>query len=512
MARLPTPGGDAGNWGNVLNEFLSQSHNTDGTLKADVQTMVALKALDVTAIADKCHTIVAGYYTAGDGGGGVFYYDASSSAADNGGTVIAPTAGSGRWKRIYSGAVNVRWFGAKGDGVTNDQTAFQNVIASADDIYAPTGTYVVDYMTIDRNIRLTGSGRTNTKIKVQSYSTYNSIAYGILCRGASSLTDAVQMSGMEVEIDSAQSGQVGILITRKTYMSDVYVHGAPSDGLYFRSVNSSTEAPYFCRLESVWSKYNGRDGCKITENCNANLFLNCQFTNNTGHGWHQVAEGNGQPSAIYNNVIVSGQVSYNSLHGMYIESGSHLEVYGTYAEFNSQTDGGDPKAGAYKNLQIGANATRCFIVLGEQGTDTNIDTAISIGTNVTNLVRVGGLLISSLDNTTLGYQNQGSGKSLTFNGTAAAQHQVMFREGTADIFRILYNGTPASPSNELLFQSYNASAWTEIMKMTNNGRLSFFGGATQTKQTVTGSRGSNAALASLLTALANLGLITDSTT
>lgn len=33
MARLPQPGGDTGTWGSVLNDFLSQSHNTDGTLK-----------------------------------------------------------------------------------------------------------------------------------------------------------------------------------------------------------------------------------------------------------------------------------------------------------------------------------------------------------------------------------------------------------------------------------------------------------------------------------------------
>jgi lysophospholipase L1-like esterase len=35
MARLPQPGGDQDTWGNVLNDFLSQSHNTDGTLKTD---------------------------------------------------------------------------------------------------------------------------------------------------------------------------------------------------------------------------------------------------------------------------------------------------------------------------------------------------------------------------------------------------------------------------------------------------------------------------------------------
>lgn len=33
MARLPKPGGDNGNWGDILNDYLSQTHNPDGTLK-----------------------------------------------------------------------------------------------------------------------------------------------------------------------------------------------------------------------------------------------------------------------------------------------------------------------------------------------------------------------------------------------------------------------------------------------------------------------------------------------
>lgn len=33
MSRLPTPGADDGNWGTILNDYLSVSHNADGTLK-----------------------------------------------------------------------------------------------------------------------------------------------------------------------------------------------------------------------------------------------------------------------------------------------------------------------------------------------------------------------------------------------------------------------------------------------------------------------------------------------
>jgi hypothetical protein len=32
-ARLPVPGSDSGSWGQVLNDFLKESHNDDGTVK-----------------------------------------------------------------------------------------------------------------------------------------------------------------------------------------------------------------------------------------------------------------------------------------------------------------------------------------------------------------------------------------------------------------------------------------------------------------------------------------------
>jgi hypothetical protein len=51
---------------------------------------------------------------------------------------------------------------------------------------------------------------------------------------------------------------------------------------------------------------------------------------------------------------------------------------------------------------------------------------------------------------------------------------------------------------------------TTLIRLGVSGALGFFGIAGTTKPTVTGSRGANAALASLLTALAGLGLLTDS--
>lgn len=39
VSRLPVPGSDANTWGEILNDFLGVSHNTDGTLKTSAQTV-----------------------------------------------------------------------------------------------------------------------------------------------------------------------------------------------------------------------------------------------------------------------------------------------------------------------------------------------------------------------------------------------------------------------------------------------------------------------------------------
>ena len=51
MARLPNPGGDSGTWGTVLNDFLSQVHATDGSLKSDSVGPAQLQDNAVTASA-----------------------------------------------------------------------------------------------------------------------------------------------------------------------------------------------------------------------------------------------------------------------------------------------------------------------------------------------------------------------------------------------------------------------------------------------------------------------------
>jgi hypothetical protein len=53
MARLPSPGADRGTWGDVLNDYLSTSHNSDGSLKANV---VGTSQIQASVLSSKAST------------------------------------------------------------------------------------------------------------------------------------------------------------------------------------------------------------------------------------------------------------------------------------------------------------------------------------------------------------------------------------------------------------------------------------------------------------------------
>lgn len=76
------------------------------------------------------------------------------------------------------------------------------------------------------------------------------------------------------------------------------------------------------------------------------------------------------------------------------------------------------------------------------------------------------------------------------------------------------SSTDASRTSRVVWNVFDTSA-REAMRVESNGSasmLGFYGSSAVAKQSITGSRGGNAALADLLTKLATLGLITDSTT
>ena len=93
-----------------------------------VASIAALRGFSAEHVVPGEIAMVAGYYGPGDRGGGSFLFDSTSEMPDDGGVVIAPKRGAGRWLRQFQGGLDVRWFGARGDGSHDDTGAIQRAI------------------------------------------------------------------------------------------------------------------------------------------------------------------------------------------------------------------------------------------------------------------------------------------------------------------------------------------------------------------------------------------------
>lgn len=111
-----------------------------------VETMADLRAMTVTE-KDVAVSLL-GYYEPGDGGQGIFFWNDGKTGPDDGGTLIKCRNETGRFSRLCEEQErNVKWFGAKGDGKTDDTAAIQAAIDSLNahggTVSIPTGKYLV---------------------------------------------------------------------------------------------------------------------------------------------------------------------------------------------------------------------------------------------------------------------------------------------------------------------------------------------------------------------------------
>lgn len=120
---------------------------------AELQSRKNLKVGDIVE--------VLGYYTAGDGAG---HKRIITNEDDGSGVQLK----NGLWANIvHNGEVNVSWFGAKGDGVTEDTTYIQKAVnvSNVYFIYFDSKTYIVTNIDLRSNLRLIGQNKHSTILK-----------------------------------------------------------------------------------------------------------------------------------------------------------------------------------------------------------------------------------------------------------------------------------------------------------------------------------------------------------
>ena len=168
-----------------------------------------------------------GYYVAGDGGGNSFYWDGTSSATDNGGTIIKPTlvSGAGRWLAVdTSSYINVKQFGAVGDGVADDTTAISSAIDEFNTVYFPNGTYLFSGITINKhNVTLYGAGESRSVLLMTN------AAAAAVTIGSTAFTSGINIRNLKIEGNDSNLGGISLGTTTfaaaRIRIQDVFITG-----------------------------------------------------------------------------------------------------------------------------------------------------------------------------------------------------------------------------------------------------------------------------------------------
>ena len=273
--------------------------------------------------------------------------------------------------------VSVTDFGADPTGVADSTAAFAAAIAyGSKRIKMPMGTYKVANIVLDNpGVELYGEGRNNTQINI-----YTTTTHGLWIKKNTTGGDDLfilrdfhlKYTGTGQPTNKAWSG---IYMSRKAEISRVWVEGFTNDGIYFApwdadeatgNIGSINRCVFFAKLDSVWSKNNGKCGCNLRYGANANTFINCDFSNNGLYGlWHHKDV---TGTAIYGNTFIGGQCSYNAQENWRFEDGTNITTIGIYSEGAGDTGSPGPSGTSYVNttydFYIGDAVQRGLFYLG----------------------------------------------------------------------------------------------------------------------------------------------------
>lgn len=218
-----------------------------------VSNYAALKAIAEGDRSAGMTVFVSGRSSASDGGGGWFYFNSASSDTDNGGTILAPDAGTGRWIRIRDfGVYNVRWWGATGDGATDDTTAIQAAVSSIPTtgqypggvLYFPRGDYrCTTTITLPDYTTLKGDGHTTTRIDFIGQTS----GVGVKTDGVPAAGQSYYCGIEDILIENGFSHNISFSNTTGTRIENVVsLTSRNGDGIYIDG------ASYMISLENVW--------------------------------------------------------------------------------------------------------------------------------------------------------------------------------------------------------------------------------------------------------------------
>ncbi|MEF3303644.1 glycosyl hydrolase family 28-related protein [Paenibacillus sp. GYB003] len=340
------------------------------------------------------------YYVADRGHEGFFTYDpADTTTADNLGTVLVSASGA-RFKRIVDTEfISVKWFGAKGDGVTDDFKAIQDAINAVfamggGTVFFPKGTYIVSpylnkWITLRNNVNLQGEGISSV-IKVKDNAgDYFTIFYG----SSGAPLKNVRISKLRFDQNPQNNQTCYIDLDRKDTVyfyqfciisyryENVFIDNVqfdPTCGVNSVSLNSDTgklASITDCYFNFVMARGNGTyDNSAIYLNGRNHTVSNCFFYAAPGQKARGAIETHLGQSVISNNVVDGYYTGVNLQAGNSADGRCDMTVTNnTISNANQGIQIGPYNANPVKNVTVAGNT----ITLTNKVHKRNLTTGIS---------------------------------------------------------------------------------------------------------------------------------------
>ena len=330
---------------------------TDGTLQTLINNYIQPKVIwsyDTLADLQADDNLVAGdfvetygYYAKGDKGGAKY--------------IISDTTPVGYYETLKSGlyaeliiedSMNIRQFGAKGDGSSDDTNAVQTAINTATNIYVPEGTYMIKSddgvnttgpynhgnvvynggLKLRSNINITGE----SKLSVLKCITNASENYNII-RGYNvsniNISNIYIMGDKETHTGNSGEWGHGIMLMQcqdvniiNCNITQTWGDGVHVGVVYENDINYQNER---INIKDTYIDYASRNGISLcsVDGC---LVSNCKITNVTRtaptSGIDIESEGYGTTSPCINNInIINSEFDYNH-YGIYIYTTAAIDV------------------------------------------------------------------------------------------------------------------------------------------------------------------------------------------
>jgi hypothetical protein len=289
------------------NEIKDLEGNTlvkQGEVEKVVDSLVDLSTVPTTAVKS---VRVLNFHSDTEGGGGVFYWDATKDkSGHNGGTVIDPdkvglvtnwsttqalyftpeVIGQGCWVRKYDGAVNVKWFGAIGDGVADDTASIKATIDAAikkeQDVFVSKGDYL-----ISSQIHIDIASKNSLLMTGESGATFSFDFNGVCILSNSSYSNQLRLNNLEFKLLNTET-------------------------------NTNSTCVYFVQPNNGWGA-----GINV-KNCAFNNFTNCAI-----HGIRAF-------NSIFENLVIIGNSSYNKTTATRFSSDAGIRLWGADGTLTEQ--------------------------------------------------------------------------------------------------------------------------------------------------------------------------------